>query len=277
MNGLFAIAGLEIRMGLRNRWVLATTVLMAVLALSITTLGSVPTGTVDAGAFSVSTASLASLTIFLVPLMALLLSYDTIVGDIDQGTMLLTLSYPISRTGVLLGKFIGQSAIIAFATLVGFGLAAIVSSTSLNVGPTVAEWLDFARLIVSASLLGAAFVALGILCSSLVRQRGAAAGLAVSLWLVFVIVFDLALLGALVAGLDSLVNERVFAALLMLNPADVFRMLNMGAVEGSGLVSGMAEASAEAAIGTSVLWLSLILWLVAPLLLAIAAFKRKDI
>jgi len=277
MTALFTVAGLEIRMGLRNRWVLATTALMAVLALSITTLGSTPTGSLSVGAFAVSTASLASLTIFLVPLMALLLSYDTIVGDIDQGTMLLTLSYPVSRAEVLLGKFLGQSTIIAFATLVGYGLAASVSAASLETAPSLDEWQDFGILIASASLLGAGFVALGTACSSIARQRGAAAGLAVSLWLLFVIVFDLALLGGLVAGLDVLISEDQFAGLLLLNPADIFRILNMGSVAGSGLVSGITAASTGVAISAPALWGSLILWFIVPLSVAVMAFKRRDI
>ena len=39
--------------------------------------------------------SLSSLTIFLVPLIALLLSHDAIVGEAERGTLLLLLSYPV--------------------------------------------------------------------------------------------------------------------------------------------------------------------------------------
>ena len=43
------IAGKEVRDGLRNRWVLATTLLLAALALTLAFLGSAPTGTVGVG------------------------------------------------------------------------------------------------------------------------------------------------------------------------------------------------------------------------------------
>jgi len=46
---IFIIAGKEIQEGLRNRWVLATTLLLAALSLSLTFLGSAPTGTDVAG------------------------------------------------------------------------------------------------------------------------------------------------------------------------------------------------------------------------------------
>ena len=46
MRAAWVIAGQEVRAGLRNRWILATTLLLAALALSLTLLGSAPTGTV---------------------------------------------------------------------------------------------------------------------------------------------------------------------------------------------------------------------------------------
>src|SRR5690606_33678728 len=97
MKNVVIVAGKEIQEGLRNRWVLATTLLLAALALTLTFLGSAPIGQVGAGALDVVVVSLSSLTIFLVPLIALLLSHDAIVGEIERGTMLLLLSYPIGR------------------------------------------------------------------------------------------------------------------------------------------------------------------------------------
>jgi len=49
MRTIVIIAIKEIQEGLRNRWVLATTLLLAALALSLTFLGSAPTGNVGAG------------------------------------------------------------------------------------------------------------------------------------------------------------------------------------------------------------------------------------
>ena len=44
MRTIVIIAAKAIQEGLRNRWVLATTLLLAALALSLTFLGSAPTG-----------------------------------------------------------------------------------------------------------------------------------------------------------------------------------------------------------------------------------------
>ena len=114
MSTILVIAEKEIREGLRNRWVLATTRLLATLALSLTFLGSAPTGNVGAGALDVVIVSLSSLSVFLVPLIALLISHDAVVGEMERGTMLLLLSYPVKRWQVVLGKFLGHLAILAF-------------------------------------------------------------------------------------------------------------------------------------------------------------------
>ena len=68
---MFIIAVKEWRDGMRNRWVLATTGLFAALALTLAFLGAAPTGAVKVGALAVTIVSLSSLTIFLIPLIAL--------------------------------------------------------------------------------------------------------------------------------------------------------------------------------------------------------------
>ena len=122
MRQTLIIAVKEWRDGMRNRWVLATTGLLAALALTLAFLGAAPTGAVKVGALAVTIVSLSSLTIFLIPLIALLLSYDAIVGEIDRGTMALLLAYPVARWQVVLGKFLGHLGILVFATVVGLCL-----------------------------------------------------------------------------------------------------------------------------------------------------------
>src|SRR5829696_4995133 len=98
MRNVLIVARKEIQEGLRNRWVLATTLLLAALALTLSFLGSAPTGSVGMRALDVVIVSLSSLTIFLLPLIALLISHDAIIGEMERGTMLLLLSYPVGGT-----------------------------------------------------------------------------------------------------------------------------------------------------------------------------------
>lgn len=276
MNTIVLLAAKEVREGLRNRWVLAATGLLAALALTLAFLGSAPTGTVGAGALDVVVISLASLTIFIVPLIALLISHDAIVGEIDRGTMTLLLSYPVRRSQVLLGKFLGHIAILAFATCVGYGLAAVaLLATGKAIGG--GSWTAFVAMTASSVLLGAVFVAIGYLVSALVRDRGTAGGVAIGIWLVFVILYDMALLGLLVADQGRFVGGGMLNALLLFNPTDAYRLLNLAGSDDIAAASGMAGVVQNAALGPAVLLAALAAWVVAPMTLAAAAFSRREL
>ena len=271
MRALLIVAGKEIREGLRNRWVLATTLLLAALALTLTFLGSAPTGNVGASALDVVIVSLSSLSVFLVPLIALLIAHDAVVGEMERGTMLLLLSYPVARWQVIVGKFVGHLAILAFATLVGYGIAAV--ALAATGGPVdAASWRAFATLIGSSVLLGAVFVGIGYLISALAGERGTAAGIAIGVWLVFVLIYDMALLGLLVVDQGRLVTAGLLNAMLLLNPTDAYRLLNLGGA--AGAISGIVGV---AALAPATLLAALTAWAALPLAAAMIVFSRREL
>ena len=275
MSTILVIAEKEIREGLRNRWVLATTLLLATLALSLTFLGSAPTGNVGASPLDVVIVSLSSLSVFLVPLIALLISHDAVVGEMERGTMLLLLSYPVRRWQVIVGKFIGHLAILAFSTLVGYGCAAL--ALGLTGGGDIGResWAAFASLIGSSVLLGAVFVAIGYLVSALVGERGTAGGVAIGIWLVFVLVYDMALLGLLVVDQGRTVTGGMLNVLLLMNPTDAYRLINLGGT--AGAISGMGGMADIATLAPAARLAALLAWAAVPLAAAIFVFSRREL
>ncbi len=274
MRQVRAIAAKEIRDGLRNRWVIATTLLMAALALTLTFAGSAPTGTVGASPLAVTIVSLSSLTIFLVPLIALLLSYDAIVGELDRGTLLLLLSHPVARWQVVIGKFLGHCAILAFATVTGYGAAALALALT---GADVAQWRPFAAMIGSSVLLGAVFLSIGYCVSAAVQDRGAAGGLAIGIWLLFVLIYDMALLGLLVADKGRTLTAEALNVLLLLNPADAYRLLNLTGSAEVGQFAGMAGIGRVATLTPAAILTSLALWTAVPLAGAALLLRRRQL
>ncbi|MDE0052436.1 MAG: ABC transporter permease subunit [Rhodospirillales bacterium] len=275
MTAVAAIAGREVLAGVRNRWMLAASLLLGVLALTLAFVGSAPGGTVAASPLAITVVSLSSLSVFLVPLIGLLVSYDTLVGEIERGTMPLLMTHPVTRSRIVLGKFAGQVAILAVATVVGFGVAALV--TGLGDGGDAEAWGAFGVMVGGSILLGAAFIALGTLFSAVVAERGTAAGVSAAAWLIFVVLFDMALLAILVADEGQVVSGDLFRVLLLLNPTDVYRMLTLSGSETVGALSGMAGVSAEAAFGHAILLAAMVLWIAVPLGLAGLLFGRKEL
>jgi Cu-processing system permease protein len=274
LSNLLTIASKEVRDGLRNRWIVATTLLLAALALTLTFLGSAPTGTVGASRLAVTIVSLSSLTIFLVPLIALLLAYDAIVGEFERGTLLLLLSYPVARWQVVFGKFLGHVSILAFATAIGYGAAAGVLITTSADSSGISA---FVVMIGSSVLLGAVFIAIGYLISAAVRDRGAAGGLAIGVWLLFVLIYDMALLGLLVVDKGKTISAGMLNILLLLNPADAFRVLNLTGSSAVSQFAGMAGLSQETGLTAGALLTALCLWTALPLAGAALLLGRRQL
>ncbi len=270
------VASKEIHQAVRNRWVLASTLLLAALALSLAFLGSAPTGTVGVRALDVIIVSLSSLTIFLIPLIALLIAHDAIVGDMERGTMLLLLSYPVARWQVLFGKFLGHVAVLAFATCLGYGLAAAaLAATGSRIDHD--SLAAFAAMIGSSVLLGAVFVAIGYLVSALVHDRGTAAGISIGLWLLLVLIYDMALLGLLALDQGRNISAAALNAMLLFNPTDVYRLFNLTGFANVSTFAGMAGLAQSTSLSTQVLLLALVMWTIVPLGLAALAFSRREL
>ena len=275
MRVVLQIAAKEWRDGLRNRWVAAAILLLAGLALLLALLGAAPSGGVKASALAVTLASLASLTVYLLPLLALMLGYDALVGEADRGTLLLLLSYPVPRRAVILGKFLGHLGILALALLVGYGGPCLLVALTRSGEP--GDWTAFAGLIGSSLLLGGTFLSLGYLVSALVRERATAVGAAIGLWLVMVVLYDLGLLALLVADESQAIGKSLFGFLLLINPTDAFRLFNLTVSDTAALASGMAEAATAGTLTAPLGLAAIAAWLLAALGASILVFQRREL
>lgn len=270
MRQTLNVANKEFHDGLRNRWLISITVIFALLSVGLTYFGAAASGEVGVASLSTTIASLASLAVFLIPLIALLLSYDSFVGEQESGTLLLLLTYPLSKTQLLLGKFIGQGGIIALATLLGFGSSAILLYFQSGDSQIL---IAFGLFIMSAILLGLSFTAIAYLISLSVSEKSKAAGFALITWFVFALAFDLALL-ALLVGVEDGVTQQGLTQLMMLNPADIFRLVNLTGLD-SNDVNGALSVAIKASLSQAQLLLTLTAWVVLPLALANFLFSRK--
>ena len=276
MSSIWTIARKELSDSLRNRWLIAISLVFATLALGIAWFGAAASGTVGYASTPATIASLASLGIFLIPLIALLLAYDAIVGEEEGGTLLLLMTYPLSRGQLLFGKFLGHGLTLALATVIGFGVAGVAIALLVDdVAVPVLATAMF-RFILSTVLLGWGFIALAYVVSVRVSEKPLAAGLALAIWFFFVLIFDLALLGLLVAS-EGKLNPDLLPWLLLLNPTDIYRLLNIVAFEGSAQLTGVLSLGHDLPMGPAGLWAALVVWFVVPLTGAWALFRNRRI
>ena len=276
MHEILTVARKEFLEGVRNRWLIGIVIILALFALGLGYLGTAVSG--KAGLLPLDTliVSLASLAVFLLPLIALLLGYDTIIGERENGTLLLLLSYPLSRSQLISGKFLGHLLVLTLATVLGFGVAAAsIAALSGNlVDPAL--WRLFGAFIFSSVLLGGVFLALAYLISVTVSEKTHAVALALGLWFFFVLAYDLGLLGLLVLS-HGAIGRDLFPYLLLLNPNDVFRLANFTLVGASTAYPGMAPIVMQGGFSLPLLLSTLLGWLVLPFLLALWRFQRAEL
>lgn len=270
MNRILATARTEFRIALRNRWVAIAICLMALFALVLSAAGSAPTGELGVDRLSVTVASLTSLAVYLVPLVALLMSFDAVAGEVERGTLPLLLTYPGARVEILIGKMLAHLSVLALAVLVGYGLAA---AAAFRADPNAGSGLpSLVRLTWTSLLLGATFLGAGYALSSLARRPSGAAGLAMGVWLGAVVLYDLGLLSAVVADDGGWFTTDIFPLALLANPADAFRLYNLAASGAAAAAAGVAGAA-----GAIPLWqsaVSVMAWPLLALILAAAAFRK---
>lgn len=120
--------------------------------------------------------------------VALLFTFDAISGEKETKTLALSLSNPLSRGTLLLGKFLSAilsvAAIVLAGALIGLLIVLLLDQASL----TAALAGQVAGFLVLVGLVAAVFAALGLLASVVAPNSNVSLLLALSFWLAFVVI-----------------------------------------------------------------------------------------
>jgi Cu-processing system permease protein len=160
--------------------------------------------------------------------------------------------------------------------VIGFGVAGVAIAVLVENVAIASLAAAMLRFIGSTVLLGWGFIALAYVISVRVSEKPIAAGLALAIWFFFVLIFDLMLLGTLVAS-EGQFSAELLPWLLMLNPTDIYRLLNIVAFGDSAQLSGVLSLGADLPIGAAGLWIGLVLWFAIPLAGALLLFRNRRI
>ena len=132
-------------------------------------------------------------------------------------------------------------------------------------------------MMASSLLLGAVFISAGSLISNCVRESSTAVGAAVIVWLMVVVLYDLGLLTLMVLDTNLRIGSDLIAGLIAINPADAYRLFNIGGEEAAAVVSGMAGLGDASLWSRSALIGVLIAWTAALVALNLILFRRREL
>jgi Cu-processing system permease protein len=266
------VAREEFRRALETRWLFGFTALFAALVLGLSYFGLAQGREVGFQGFARVTLSLMNLVLLIVPLTGLTLGVTSIAGSGE--TLPLLLAQPVTRGEVLGGKFLGLAAALSVAQALGFGGGGMVIALSAGADQVP----GFVALTALSMALGWLTIAASLAIAALWPDRLRAMSVALLLWLLMAVAYDLAVLGA-TALLRGLPLQSVLFPALLLNPVDLARVLTTLAV-GSGALFGptsavlmkMFGAPGGIALGIAVLAVETIV----PLVVAARVFRRRD-
>lgn len=265
-----AIAWKELLDKLRNRWVIIVGLTFMLFTLSIAYLGAAPAGLTGFRRIDTTVASLTSLVTFFIPLMSLTLGGGIIAEERERGTLEIFLASPVSAMEFIAGKFSGLLMALAIALVAGLGLAGGLLALKSGIETL---WI-FARFVFNSLVLSIIFLSISFFISIAFYERTKVIALTVFLWLFYTILYDLGLIGVVLLTKGE-IGINLFSALLLLNPVDVYRLLNFISIGEFKIVVGLASVEFSGYINTPMLLLIALLWTVVPLGGGYLLFKRR--
>jgi ABC-type transport system involved in multi-copper enzyme maturation permease subunit len=117
-----------------------------------------------------------------------LLTYRSISGEREDGTLAMTLTNSVSRGVLLAGKYAAALSALVMSLAVGTMLSMLLLILYGTINLTPADWLRLAAVIGIAALFLSCFVLIGLVCSVTSRSSTISAILFLGVWAVLVFV-----------------------------------------------------------------------------------------
>jgi ABC-type transport system involved in multi-copper enzyme maturation permease subunit len=122
-------------------------------------------------------------------LLALLFSYDAITGEREKGTIRLIFSNSISRSYVLLGKYISGMLVLASLLIIGLFFGLVVAQLSPSVALKSSDCIRIGLIFLSSLIYVSTLFTLGMLISTLTSRSSTSLIMLLSIWVFFVVLF----------------------------------------------------------------------------------------
>ena len=129
--------------------------------------------------------SFIALLTFLIPLVAIALSFDAVNGEFNRRTLSRVLAQPIYRDALLLGKFLAGLLSLSIALISLWLLVIGLGLLLLGLPPSTEEMIRMLGFLLATIAYGGVWLALALLFSVLFRAPATAALAALGTWLVF--------------------------------------------------------------------------------------------
>lgn len=243
---------------LKNKIVILYTILLFIISWS--TLG------LEAN-YTKATLSLLNIVLLVVPLVSII--FSTIYVYNSSQFIELLLSQPVPRSKVWFNLFLGLSAALILAYLIGCGIPIFLYS-SIETGMS---------LIITGIFLSIIFTALAMLAAIFSRDRAKGIGVSIFIWMFFAIIYDGILLILMFQFADFPI-EGIMAGLTAVNPiglSRIFVLLQLDVAAMLGQAGAIFKSVFGSGGGMGISMVILSIWAVVPFLWSLIKFNKKDL
>lgn len=184
----------------------------------------------------------------------------------------LMLSQPVKRSQLFIALFTGLVLPMSMAVLLGLSIPFIWQ------GALITHFSSLAFLVITGISLTTIFAAIAFLIALLTEDRIRGLGLAIVLWLFFAVVYD-GLILLFIYFFSHYPLQQPVLILSMLNPLDLGRIALLIRFDASalmGFTGAVFQNFFGSTTGIMVVTLTLLLWLITPLLFGFRRFVKRD-
>lgn len=260
MNTTHKIMKYELFDVLRNKWLIVYSLFFLITTDMLFRFG---------GGGAKVILSFMNIMLFAVPLVCIIFGLMYIYNAREFIELLL--SQPIKRSTLFHGMYLGLALPLAGGYLLGVGLPFVVHDDGSNLA-------SLTMLLLAGILLTLVFTSLAFFIAARQEDRAKGFGLALVTWLAFAVLYDAAILMFSFAFADYPL-EKPMLGLSLLNPIDLARMLILLKSDFAALMGytgAVFEQFFGSPLGIAVALLTLLCWVVLPLLLGGLRFRKKD-
>lgn len=213
----------------------------------------------------------------LVPVIGLLLGYNSIVGEKESGSIKLLLSLPHSREDVIFGKLLGRTGVAGVSLLAGFFVAMIIGLLAYNAFSVV----DFFLFFVVTLLFITVHISVGIGISAAAPSNTVAViavllfiGLFQALWGAIMNVIDIANSGFKPFKALATPDPDWLTFLRILSPSNAYERALAAVIPRLDIG---ASANAPFYVQSWFGFVILLFWLIVPLGIGYYVFQESDL
>ena len=122
-------------------------------------------------------------------LLALLFAHDAIAGEREAGTLRLTMANPVSRSIILLAKYISAMACLILPVIMSLLLVLILFSLSGSILLRGDDWLRIGGILLTSITYLSVFYLIGLLISVITRRTATALMVSMVIWSTLVLIY----------------------------------------------------------------------------------------